>query len=84
MDILLYLTIPILGIALWIIFTRIVDDLLAKKKDNLSRIKSESRKVHYEEDHNIRLTKQHSIVFWKSQSNDLGIREKLRNRVKEK
>lgn len=84
MEILLYLTIPTLGIALWIIFTRIVDDLLAKKKDNLSRIKSESRKVHYEEDHNTRLTKQHSIVFWKSQSNDSGIREKLRNRVKEK
>lgn len=84
MEILLYLTIPIFGIALWIIFTRIADDLLTKRKDNASRIRSESRKVHYEEDHNTRLTKQHSIVFWKSQNNDSGIRNKLRNRAKGK
>lgn len=79
MDIKIYIIASVLSILAGIGFTYLEKYLLLHKKDTRSKIKKEARLIHYEEDHNSRLTHTADSMFlWSTESVDEGIQKKLK------
>lgn len=83
-KVIMYVTLPILVIAIWIGYNLFENYSLKKKNDNQSKIKVEARRPHLEEDHNRRLTKSEDSEFLWENSLDDGIQKKLKKQAEAK
>lgn len=84
MEILMYLIPAIAGIVLWIIITEVLERVLDKKTDEVSRIKRASRTFHSHVDHNTQYRHPgvSSIILWKKDEIDPVTEERMRQSVK--
>lgn len=84
MEILLYLTAAAVGIVLWIVVTEVLERVLDKKDDDVSRIKKTSRTLHSHQDHNTqyRQPSTSTIILWKKDGIDSITKERMRQSVR--
>ena len=86
MEILIYLILAVLGIVLWIGISELLERVLGKKTDEVSRIKKASRCIHSYEEHN---TQCHSktestISFWQKDKIDAKTEDRMRDSIRKK
>ena len=86
MEILFYLVPAVIGIALWIGISELLERMLEKKTDEISRIKRASRRFHSYEDHNtqFRSETESTISFWKIDKIDTKTEDRMRHSIRKK
>lgn len=86
MEILVYLVPAVLGIALWIGISELLERVLGKKTDEVSRIKRASRRLHSYEDHNTqyRSAMESTVSFWKKDKIDTKTEDRMRHSIRKK
>ncbi len=84
MEILIYLVPAVLGIALWIGISELLEKASGKKTDEVSRIRRASRRLHSYEDHNTqyRSEAESTISFWKKEKIDTKTEDRMRYSIK--
>ena len=86
MEIFIYLVPAVIGIALWITISELLDRILENKTDEKSRIKRASRQHHFYEDHNTRFRseKESTISFWQKDEIDVEEEDRMRHSIRKK
>lgn len=84
MEILVYLLPAVLGIALWLGISELLERMLGKKTDEVSRIRRASRRPHSYKDHNTqyRSATESTISFWKKEKIDSETEDRMRHSIK--